>query len=245
MARHSLEPSLRASKWMCFPTCLSSISACLRENTKTTKKFGKHALSINALLPCMLFRPLRLIANVSVFVPAHLRNALLPFLLCNAYCSMSGRWADSNNSWWMSLSFDFKSMWLAVLCCFTVQTYFAECHRASLFSYPCLLMPNCSMSAKYARLKNTDSFQMGQRLCLSPFYCILYWPGNLFSHSEIKCANYLQPLSLHVHVFLHSTHLRVYVDIYIYIHIHTYMYTHTSMSNILKAFNLSTILNMF
>ena len=195
--------------------------------------------------PVCFSGPFRLIANVSVFVPAHLRNALLPFLLCNAYCSMSGRWADSNNSWWMSLSFDLWSMWLAILCCFAVQTYFAECHRASLFSYPCLLMPNCSMSAKYARFKNTDSFQMGQRLCLSPFYYILYWPGNLFSHSEIKCTNYLQPLSLHVHVFLHSTHLRVYADIYIYIHIHTYTYTYTSMLNILKAFNLSTILNMF
>jgi hypothetical protein len=79
MARHSLEPSLWASKWMCFPTCLSSISACLKENTKATKQFGKHALSLNALLLCMLFRPLRLIANVSVCVPAHLSNALLPF----------------------------------------------------------------------------------------------------------------------------------------------------------------------
>ena len=244
MARHSPEPSLWASKWMCFPTCLSSISACLRENAKATTQFGKHALSLNALLLCMLFRPLRLIANVSVCVPAHLSNALLPFCFATPIAECLG--AEQ------------------------IQTIPDECHcllilnpcdllscAASLFRpislnvivLPCfpILVCWCQISRclRNARFKNTYSFQMGQRLCLSPFYYILYWPGNLFSHSEIKCANYLQPLSLHVHVFLHSTHLRVYVDIYIYIHIHTYMYTHTSMSNILKAFNLSTILNMF
>ena len=90
MARHSLEPSLWASKWMCFPTCLSSISACLRENAKATTQFGKHALSLNALLLCMLFRPLRLIANVSVCVPAHLSNALLPFCFATPIAECMG-----------------------------------------------------------------------------------------------------------------------------------------------------------
>ena len=83
-----------------FPN-LSVIYLCLLEGkkTKTTKQFGKHALSLNALLLCMLFRPLRLIASVSVCVPAHLRNALLPFCFATPIAECLGAEQIQDNSW--------------------------------------------------------------------------------------------------------------------------------------------------
>ena len=225
MARHSLEPSLRASKWMCFPTCLSSISACLKESTKTTKQFGKHALSLNALLLCMLFRPLRLIANVSVCVPAHLSNALLPFCFATPIAECLG--AEQ------------------------IQTIPDECHcllilnpcdllscAASLFRpislnvivLPCfpILVCWCQISRclRDARFKNTYSLQMGQRLCLSHFYYILYWPGNFFLIQKSNAQttfNHCRCMSTYFCI----PHIYVCMWIYTYISTYTHTCTHT------------------
>jgi hypothetical protein len=77
-----------------------------------------------------------------------------------------------------------------------------------------------------ARFKNTDSFQMRQRLCLSPFYYILYWPGNLFLIQKSNAQTTFN------HCRCMSTYFcipHIYVCMWIYIHIypHTHIHVHT------------------
>ena len=95
---------------------------------------------------------------------------------------------------------------------------------------PCfpILVCWCQISRclRDARFKNTYSLQMGQRLCLSHFYYILYWPGNFFLIQKSNAQttfNHCRCMSTYFCI----PHIYVCTQIYTYISTCTHTCTYT------------------